>query len=87
MTRPAKFIALATESVLAWRDRAPDANGMPAERAVSDGGGNPCRHCLRDIQQVFRDFRADEILDSRVICHVMPSLSHDQSGTQSLSYH
>ncbi len=49
MTRTAKFIALATDTALAWRDGAPDANGMPAERAVSDGGGNPCRHCLRDI--------------------------------------
>ena len=27
----------------------PDAHGQPAERAVSDGGGNPCRACLRDI--------------------------------------
>jgi len=27
----------------------PDAYGTPAERAVSDGGGNPCRHCLRHI--------------------------------------
>lgn len=26
-----------------------DANGQPAERAVSDGAGNPCRHCLHDI--------------------------------------
>ena len=26
-----------------------DANGQPAERAVSDGDGNPCRSCLRDI--------------------------------------
>ncbi|MEM9764959.1 MAG: DUF1203 domain-containing protein [Pseudomonadota bacterium] len=26
-----------------------DANGQPAERAVSDGDGNPCRHCLCEI--------------------------------------
>lgn len=26
-----------------------DAYGLPAERTVSDGGGNPCRHCLCDI--------------------------------------
>ncbi|MEO0821977.1 MAG: DUF1203 domain-containing protein [Pseudomonadota bacterium] len=26
-----------------------DANGQPPERCASDGGGNPCRHCLRDI--------------------------------------
>ncbi|MEM7643213.1 MAG: DUF1203 domain-containing protein [Pseudomonadota bacterium] len=27
----------------------PDANGQPAERAISDGPGNPCRACLRNI--------------------------------------
>jgi hypothetical protein len=27
----------------------PDANGQPAERAVSDGQGKPCRACLRNI--------------------------------------
>lgn len=27
----------------------PDAYGNPAEHAVSDGAGNPCRHCLRHI--------------------------------------
>ena len=26
-----------------------DANGQVPERQVSDGGGNPCRHCLRMI--------------------------------------
>lgn len=32
--------------VTAVRAGGPDAYGLPAERAVSDGGGNPCRHCL-----------------------------------------
>ena len=41
--------ALPTEMVRAYRAAAPDANGMAPERAVSDGGGNPCRHCLREI--------------------------------------
>lgn len=27
----------------------PDANGQPAERAVSDGAGKPCRCCLRQV--------------------------------------
>lgn len=27
----------------------PDANGMPAEHAVSDGVGTPCRSCLHDV--------------------------------------
>ena len=49
MTRPVRFIALPAETARAWRAGAPDAYGMPAERTVSDGNGNPCRHCLRDI--------------------------------------
>lgn len=31
------------------REGAPDANGQPAERRVSDGDGVPCRHCLDDV--------------------------------------
>ena len=41
--------ALPTDLARAYQAGAPDANGMPPERAVSDGGGNPCRHCLREI--------------------------------------
>ena len=41
--------ALSTDIARAYRDGAPDANGMAAERAISDGAGNPCRHCLREI--------------------------------------
>ena len=44
-----RFVALDSEAVDALRDCAPDANGQPAERQTSDGGGNPCRHCLDDI--------------------------------------
>ena len=51
MTQPARFTALPTETARAYRSGAPDANGMPAERSVSDGGGNPCRHCLQDIPE------------------------------------
>lgn len=31
------------------RNGGPDANGMPAEHAISDGEGLPCRNCLCDI--------------------------------------
>ncbi len=41
-----RFLPLPTETVRALRAGGPDANGMTAERAVSDGAGNPCRHCL-----------------------------------------
>ena len=44
--------ALETELVRALRAGAPDANGQPAERAVSAGGvSNPCRHCLEFIPE------------------------------------
>ena len=46
-----KFTALATDIVRKLQSGAPDANGQPAERKVSDGAGNPCRHCLRDIPE------------------------------------
>ncbi len=45
------WTAMPTEEARAWRGGAPDAYGMPPERAVSDGGANPCRHCLRDIPE------------------------------------
>ena len=51
MTHAPRFTALPTKTVRALRAGAPDANGMPAERAVSDGAGNPCRHCLRDVPE------------------------------------
>lgn len=44
-----KFSALPTPVVQAIRSGGADANGLKAERAVSDGDGNPCRHCLQDI--------------------------------------
>ena len=43
------YAALSTDIVRAYQSGASDDYGLPPERAVSDGGGNPCRHCLRDI--------------------------------------
>ena len=48
---PIRFLPMPTETAAAYRAGAPDANGQPPERAVSDGGGNPCRHCLRMIPE------------------------------------
>lgn len=42
------FHPLDRDFVRKVRTGGPDANGQPAECAVSDGG-NPCRSCLRDI--------------------------------------
>ncbi|MCB6179121.1 DUF1203 domain-containing protein [Rhodobacter sp. Har01] len=46
-----RFVAMPTEAARAYRAGGPDANGQPPERAVSDGMGNPCRHCLAMIPQ------------------------------------
>ena len=40
-----------TETARALRQGGPDANGLPAERAISNGTGNPCRHCLTFIPE------------------------------------
>lgn len=45
------FHPIPTETVEALRAGGPDANGLPAERAVSAGGGTPCRHCLNNIPE------------------------------------
>jgi hypothetical protein len=45
------FHPLRTETVEALRAGGPDANGLPAEKAVSGGGGCPCRHCLNHIPE------------------------------------
>jgi hypothetical protein len=43
------YTPLPTDYVEAMRNGAPDAYGLPAEHATSDGTGLPCRHCLNDI--------------------------------------
>ena len=47
---PLKIIALDSALVDNLRSGAADANGQPAEHSVSDGAGNPCRHCLAEIE-------------------------------------
>lgn len=46
-----RFTALPTDQVQALQAGSPDAYGAAPERAVSDGNGNPCRHCLNDIAE------------------------------------
>lgn len=43
------FTPIPTETVRAYQAGGLDANGQPPERAVSDGNGIPCRHCLRMV--------------------------------------
>lgn len=44
-----RYLALDTFEVEALQAGGPDSNGQPPEHHVSDGGGNPCRHCLTYI--------------------------------------
>jgi hypothetical protein len=46
-----RFVAIPTDVVRAYQAGGPDANGQLPERKVSDGGGNPCRHCLKMIPE------------------------------------
>lgn len=46
-----RFTALPTDEVRALQSGGPDAYGNTPERAVSDGAGNPCRHCLQQIPE------------------------------------
>ena len=46
-----RFVAIPTDVVRAYQAGGPDANGQVPERSVSDGGGNPCRHCLKMIPE------------------------------------
>lgn len=43
------IIALPTNTVRAYQSGQADAYGQTPKRTLSDGGGNPCRHCLRFI--------------------------------------
>ena len=44
-----RYVALETKTVQSLRNGGPDSNGQAPERQISDGGGNPCRHCLEDM--------------------------------------
>lgn len=44
-----RYLPYDPDWVASIRNGGPDAYGLPAERSISDGGGNPCRHCLCDI--------------------------------------
>jgi hypothetical protein len=46
-----RFTPIPTDLARHYQAGGPDAYGQPPERAVSDGGGNPCRHCLAMIPE------------------------------------
>ena len=43
------YLAMSTAQANAFQAGALDANGLPAERHVSDGDGILCRHCLQNV--------------------------------------
>ena len=59
-----KFLPVSTECAEKYRAGYLDDNGQKPELAVSDGSGNPCRHCLTDIpagkQMLILAFRPEE---------------------------
>jgi len=44
-------IAMPTAQARAYQRGALDANGQTPERHISSGPGNPCRHCLKTIEE------------------------------------
>ncbi len=46
-----RFTAIATVEARQYQGGGQDANGQEPERHISDGQGNPCRHCLRMIPE------------------------------------
>ena len=46
-----RFTAIPTETARAYQAGGPDANGQKPEHHISDGAGNPCRHCLQMIPE------------------------------------
>ncbi|OUS08301.1 hypothetical protein A9Q96_02250 [Rhodobacterales bacterium 52_120_T64] len=48
---PIHFHALPTDTVRALQNGQTDFYGQLPERTISDGAGNPCRHCLSDTPE------------------------------------
>ena len=46
-----RYTALATDRVRHWQGGGADDYGNAPEHSVSDGAGNPCRHCLEHVPE------------------------------------
>ncbi len=44
-----RYTAIPTDIARAYQAGRPDVFDHPPERATSDGGANPCRHCLKHV--------------------------------------
>ena len=45
------FHPLPKSTIQALRAGQPDANGQPAQKAISNGAGTPCRSCMKNIEK------------------------------------
>jgi Protein of unknown function (DUF1203) len=84
-----RFVALPTDAVRALQGGGLDANGQPPERHVSDGAGNPCRHCLTEIAAgepmlvlAYRPFPAPQPYAELgpIFLHARPCARHEGAG-------
>ncbi len=46
-----RFLAIPTDVARHYQAGGLDANGQVPERAIAEGAGNPCRHCMKMIAQ------------------------------------
>jgi hypothetical protein len=46
-----RYVAIPTEVARHYQSGGLDANGQLPERAVAEGAGNPCRHCLKMVPE------------------------------------
>jgi len=45
------FVSMNTKEVRRLQNGGLDANDQSPEKVLSDGAGNPCRHCLENIDE------------------------------------
>lgn len=46
-----RYVAIPTEVARHYQAGGADANGQVPERVLAEGGGNPCRHCLKMVPE------------------------------------
>lgn len=83
------YSGMPSDIAAAYRGGAPDANGQPPERHVSDGDGVPCRHCLGYVLKgepylvlAYRPFPAPQPYAEvgPVFLHAEPCPAHDPAA-------
>ena len=92
---PIKFLALETPVARALQTGGRDANNMLPEKAISPGGGMPCRHCLQDIEageeMLIISYQPFETVQpyaeqGPVFLHGRPCIRHEETETSPLMF-